>query len=82
MYELSRALYPPHLVPGCEELAGAVLRAQVLAVEIVQDVRTVPNSVSSSPCPWVRELTGAVLQAQVLAVNIQDVRTVPSSVSS
>ncbi len=46
MYELSRALYPPDLVPRCEELAGAVLQAQVLAVEIVQDVRTVPNSVS------------------------------------
>ncbi len=32
MYELSRAQYPPDLVPGCEELAGAVLQAQVLAV--------------------------------------------------
>jgi hypothetical protein len=32
MYDMSPALYPAHLVPGCEELAGAVLKAQVLAV--------------------------------------------------
>ncbi len=83
MYELSRTLYPPHLVPGCEELAGAVLQAQVLAVEIQYMYELSRTLYPPHFVPGCEELAGAVLQAQVLAVEIvQDVRTVPSSVSS
>ncbi len=68
MYELSQTLYPPDLVPGSEELAGAVLQAQVLVVDKMYDMSPALYP-PAHLVPGSKELAGAVLKAQVLAVH-------------